>query len=159
MLKNAYLDAKIGVDPAENEPRKECWAGVGPRNRAGVSGPRGALRGRQPLAPRRAQHRRPMKANFVKIFVKFLSIFCQISAKSSQIFASKIAFFSIFQNLQDFTKLCKNSAKFLQTFCKLLPFLSNFQKILKILQNSVKFCLISQNLLAKDDFLVELEKC
>ena len=22
MLKNAYLDAKIGVDPAENEPRK-----------------------------------------------------------------------------------------------------------------------------------------
>ena len=25
MLKNAYLDAKIGVDPAENEPRKEWW--------------------------------------------------------------------------------------------------------------------------------------
>ena len=24
MLKNAYLDAKIGVDPAENEPPKEC---------------------------------------------------------------------------------------------------------------------------------------
>ena len=24
MLKNDYLDAKIGVDPAENEPRKEC---------------------------------------------------------------------------------------------------------------------------------------
>ena len=23
MLKNAYLDAKLGVDPAENEPRKE----------------------------------------------------------------------------------------------------------------------------------------
>ena len=25
MLKNAYLDAKIGVDPAENEARKEWW--------------------------------------------------------------------------------------------------------------------------------------
>ena len=25
MLQNAYLDAKIGVDPAENEPRKEWW--------------------------------------------------------------------------------------------------------------------------------------
>ena len=25
MLKNAALDAKIGVDPAENEPRQECW--------------------------------------------------------------------------------------------------------------------------------------
>ena len=24
MLENAYLDAKIGIDPAENEPRKEC---------------------------------------------------------------------------------------------------------------------------------------
>ena len=24
MLKNAYLDAKIGVDTAENEPPKEC---------------------------------------------------------------------------------------------------------------------------------------
>ena len=24
MLQNAYLDAKIGVDPAENEPPKEC---------------------------------------------------------------------------------------------------------------------------------------
>ena len=24
MLKNAYLDAKIGVDPAENEPSKVC---------------------------------------------------------------------------------------------------------------------------------------
>ena len=24
MQKNAYLDAKIGVDTAENEPRKEC---------------------------------------------------------------------------------------------------------------------------------------
>ena len=27
MLKNAYLDAKIGFDPAENEPRKECCYG------------------------------------------------------------------------------------------------------------------------------------
>ena len=33
MLKNAYLDAKIGVDPDENEPRKESWVVA----RAGVS--------------------------------------------------------------------------------------------------------------------------
>ena len=25
MLQNAHLDAKIGVDPAENEPRREWW--------------------------------------------------------------------------------------------------------------------------------------
>ena len=29
MLKNAYLDAKIGVDPAENEPPKECCVVAG----------------------------------------------------------------------------------------------------------------------------------
>ena len=29
MLQNAYLDAKIGVDPAENEPPKECWVVAG----------------------------------------------------------------------------------------------------------------------------------
>ena len=40
-----------------------------------------------------------------------LSNFCQISAKSSQIFASKIAFFSIFQNLQDFAKFCFKNPK------------------------------------------------
>ena len=36
MLKNAYLDAKIGVGPAENEPRK----GDG-RGRRRLVGPRG----------------------------------------------------------------------------------------------------------------------
>ena len=29
MLQNAYLDAKIGVDPAENEPPKECCVVAG----------------------------------------------------------------------------------------------------------------------------------
>ena len=27
MLKNVYLDAKLGVDTAENEPRKDCREG------------------------------------------------------------------------------------------------------------------------------------
>ena len=27
-LKKAYLDAKIGVDPAENEPQNASWNGV-----------------------------------------------------------------------------------------------------------------------------------
>ena len=29
MLKNAYLDTKIGFDPAENEPPKECCVVAG----------------------------------------------------------------------------------------------------------------------------------
>ena len=39
MLKNAYLDAKIGVDPAENEPRKECRVVAA----SGIAPPLGAL--------------------------------------------------------------------------------------------------------------------
>ena len=47
MLKNAYLDAKIGVDPAENEPRKEgCVAACRMRTVRGPAGGRpGVVRG------------------------------------------------------------------------------------------------------------------
>ena len=34
MLKNAYLDAKIGVDPAENEPPEECCVAGKPADAA-----------------------------------------------------------------------------------------------------------------------------
>ena len=37
MLQNAYLDAKIGVDPAKNEPPKEWWC-RGARLRQGHEG-------------------------------------------------------------------------------------------------------------------------
>ena len=36
MLKNAYLDAKIGFDPAENEPPKECRAARAVRSKGEV---------------------------------------------------------------------------------------------------------------------------
>ena len=78
---------------------------------------------------------------------KSLQNFCQISAKSSQNFASNIAFFSIFQNLQDFTTFCKNSAKILQFFQNFAFFSESFQKFLKIFakfreiySNFVQFC-------------------
>ena len=61
------------------------------------------------------------------------------SSKCNKIFtmfAFNIAFFSIFQNLQDFTKICKKSAKFLQDFSIFCMFSENFQKILK---NFAKF--------------------
>ena len=50
MLQNAYLDAKIGFDPAENEPPKECCVAArragAHRNHAEVPAPR-----REQLAP------------------------------------------------------------------------------------------------------------
>ena len=80
-----------------------------------------------------------------------LSEFCQILTRYSQTFASKIAFFSIFQNLQDFAKFCKNFATFrkiLHHFAKIFEFSEIFQTFLKnfskILQNSEKFCSILQ---------------
>ena len=97
---------------------------------------------------------------------KIMSIFCQKPAKSSQFFASNIAFFSIFQNLQDFAKRCKNSANFLESSVKLKNFAFfeifrkfEISKIFSFLQNSVKFCKILQICLREDDFLLQLEKC
>ena len=45
MLKNAALDAKIGFDPAENEPRKEWCVVAGRRRSAARSWKRGTARG------------------------------------------------------------------------------------------------------------------
>ena len=83
------------------------------------------------------------------IFVKFLSNFCQISAKSSQFFASKVAFFSIFQNLLDFAKFCKTPAMFFVFFSKFCIFSENFQKILKIFAKFREILQIFANLLAR----------
>ena len=67
------------------------------------------------------------------------------SAGSTPIFASKYAFFSIFQALQEnhllaskFAKFCKNFTE----FCKILRIFRNFQKKCKILKNFTK---ISRN--------------
>ena len=38
MLQNAYLDAKIGFDPAENEPPKECCVAAHGPGRRGALG-------------------------------------------------------------------------------------------------------------------------
>ena len=80
------------------------------------------------------------------LFVKFLSKFCQISAKSSQILASKVAFFSIFQNL----KILQNFVKILQNFFfQNFAFSLKFPKISQSFANSVKFLQNFANLLAR----------
>ena len=81
-----------------------------------------------------------------------LSKFCQNLAKSPQSFAFNMAFFNIFQNLQDFANSAKHSAKIVQDF-------ASFLKISKFSQNSEKFCKILQVCLREDDILVDLQKC
>ena len=95
--------------------------------------------------------------NLLQIALKYQPQFCQNLSKSRQnlakfpwIFASNIAFFSIFQNLQVPVKICKKSANVCKNF-------TDFWKNCKILQNlskSVKifadfFCRNLQNLLAR----------
>ena len=81
-------------------------------------------------------------------------------AGSTPIFASNIAFFSIFQNLRISVKFCNKFCRILQKFCGFLRILQNLPKNVK---NFAKFC----NFLAEickicsreDDFLLDFEKC
>ena len=70
-----YLDAKIGVDPAENDPRKECdWRTVRPARvrHARTSASPGAGGTAGPSAPRG----RPGEgSNLVKILSNFSELF------------------------------------------------------------------------------------
>ena len=73
------------------------------------------------------------------------------SAGSKPIFASKYAFFSIFQNLQENHLLASKFGKFLPKNWKILQnfwhFLANFAKFCKIFRNPQNFCKILQNFL------------
>ena len=89
------------------------------------------------------------------------------SAGSKPIFASKAAFFSIFQNLQEnhllaskFWKFLPKNWKILQKFCKnfdiFWQILQNFAKFSEIRKNFAKFCRIFCRILQK---CVDFEKC
>ena len=87
MLQNAYLDAKISVDPAENEPRKECWC-----RGNGVLQRRGAVE----VVERRDGG---LVLNALETQHSFGGSF---SAGSTPIFASKYAFCSIFSKWKNY---------------------------------------------------------
>ena len=139
MVTTAYLDAKIGFDPAENEPPKECCVVADPGVEAeAVDAPDEEV----------AESGLGEKCIFEKcIFRKFCKFLAgSFSAVSKRIFARKYAFDSIFQALQDLhpfaplqsqnfrkksvwkiSNFCENSAKFLQMLQNLKKF-ANFQK-------------------------------
>ena len=84
------------------------------------------------------------------------------SAGSTPIFASKHAFFSIFQNLQENHLLASKFCKFLQKFAKKLTLVCKFCKILQffaifseIRKNVAKICRIVCRILQK---FVDFEK-
>ena len=105
MLQNEYLVAKIGVDPAENEPSKEGFVlevllGAPKNTLVPVLGRARPL----PNARAPAVH----LSRFLQIFTDFYR-FCRFlegsfSAGSTPIFATKYSFLSIF-DFSRFTKL------------------------------------------------------
>ena len=139
MLKNAPFLITIGVDTAENEPRKESWVvartGVSiliawpsscldlGRLRAAVEQVSGGSRPTWPT-------QRASNQSFRRLATTHHSFLGSFSSVSKRNFASKYAFCSIFQNLQNF----------LAEFWKKLQ---NFAKFRKIPQNFAIFWKIS----------------
>ena len=85
MLKNAYPYAKIGFDPAENEPRKECCvvavSGLtGLSNGSAVKAISGAAASAEARSgSREAGTSEPYLTNFVRILSKFRQILAKFS--------------------------------------------------------------------------------
>ena len=133
MLQNEALVAKIGFDPAENEPWKECYVVAvylaERRRRLSFQGSFSA--GSKPIFATKAS---------------FCSIFRDL--QENHLLASKFC--------KIFAKNCKILATFLQN-------LQNFEKILKFFQNLPNFCDIFVKIYKicwrEDDILVDLEKC
>ena len=102
MLKNEYLDAKIGVDTAENEHPEEWYV-------------------LHLWHARSLEHDAPPGGGAPGD--KRCGSGCSFSALATPILASKYAFFSIFRDLQnnlaEFTKFCKIVSKIQQRFEKI----------------------------------------
>ena len=129
MLQNAYLDAKFRFDTDENEPGKESCV-VANRRSSSDEVLRLEVRQVWEAETRSATTRHSFLGSF--------------SAVSKRNFASKYAFCSIFQNLQNYLAEFSKSCKILQKiaifaenqhlFVKIWKFLQNFTKFRKILQ-------------------------
>ena len=127
MLKNAYLDAKIGVDPAENGPRKERYAGRWRRwTRPSF------LRGRQTTSHDTSLFPRLVlgwiNADF-RVQIRIFQHFSRSTRKSSSREQILQNFAKIWQNLQ------KKVVKILQNFAN---FPSEKMIFLEILKNAEK---------------------
>ena len=86
------------------------------------------------------------------------------SAGSTPIFASKYAFCSIFQNLQEYRLLASEFGKFLlknRKNLQILTFFANFAKLSKIFRkfNPQFFCKILENFCRILQKCVDFEKC
>ena len=109
MLKNAYLDAKIGVDPAENEPSKVSAPNLSVLRQYTESG--GEAPGRDALgglaADEGEEHSFTLSEAPSRLDQR------RFSRPNTQ-------FFSIFQNLQENHLLASKFGKFLLKNCKFL---------------------------------------
>ena len=126
MQQNDYLVAKIGVDTAENEPRKEsCGRGADLRH-----GCLGSLRSRHITlseARSRLYRRRSLQVNsHFAAFFKIYKIFTILRRSNLKILQNFVKIFGILKkNLQNFANFQKKS-KFFEIFEKFLKILDNF---------------------------------
>ena len=138
MLQNEYLVAKIGVDTAENGPRKECCVVARCRREECDK----AVARREALLQLQQISKMPLHATGVKDSLgagratTHHSFRGSFSAVSTPIFATKYSFCSIFRDLQNE----------LAEFAKFCQFFQKNRKIRKILQKSENFTEILQNL-------------
>ena len=126
MLQNKYLDAKIGVDTAENEPSKVCLYHGERRRRRSSRRARISTKS----APE-SRHRATTHHSFRGPF----------SAASTPIFATKYSFCSILRDLQNelaqFSKFCKRKSRF-SRICRICK---NVQNVCNCFENSASsFC-------------------
>ena len=136
MLKNEYLDAKIGVDTAENEPRKEWWVMCRgwQMGRPHMSGAPSCLRSWLRMVERDSQE----PVGSCDRATTHHSLGGSFSAVSTPILTTKYSFCRIFQNLQNVVTGFLQNCKILQNFPKILQIFAKSWKISKILQNSAK---------------------
>ena len=136
------LDAKIGFDPAENEPPKECCVvarrekedplhGASCPDRKGVQRHITLSEARSRLDRSRFSRPRPHFLAFFKIYKKITfsransGNFCQKIGKFCKNFD---IFWQILQNFAKFSEIRKNFAKFCRIFCRILQKCVDFEK-------------------------------
>ena len=130
MLKNAYLDAKIGVDTAENEPSKSAGTSCFPRRSGGVPGHVRAEVLLQVGVRVWVMKFWQILANFGRLVLSCIDVSDSESRRIFQHFSksTRSAFFCTAPN-----------SKISQNFGILLKFAQHFAKIAVIRQNLANF--------------------
>ena len=144
MLKNAYLDAKIGSDTAENEPQEVFSPALASRLA-------GAEPGDAPL------FRGAFAALFRRLVLGWIEADFRVQIRIFQHFSNSIKFYKkIIFSRANLAKIWQKFAKICKIFDSFLKILQNFAKFSEIRKKFAKICRIFGRILQK---CVDFEKC